>query len=182
MINLESWTITGAKIIGYILGTIALLIITQRFFSRLIIKILDHKYKDQAKLEAKRKTILGVINNATRFIFIIIALLMILSEFNVNIAPLLAGAGVVGFAISFASQNLIKDFISGIFILIENQFEIGDKIQVGPPVNQEGEVVDFTLRKTIIKNDEGAVIFVSNSQISYLINKSKKINNDKGGL
>jgi len=175
MINLETWVITIIKIGGYILVAALIFYIAKRFFSKIIKKVLRKKYKESEELEAKQKTILGVIDNTIKIILIIVVLLMALSDLNVNIAPLLAGAGVVGFAISFACQNLIKDFLSGMFLLIEDQLDVGDRVQFGPPINQEGEVIDFTLRKTTIRNDEGALVFVPNNQISYLINKSKNL-------
>ncbi len=99
-------------------------------------------------------------------VFFLIAVLIVLSYWGVNIIPILTGASILGLAISFGSQTLIKDFISGFFILLEDQYSIGDKVKIG---NFEGEVQEITLRLTILKDSKGNQIFIPNSQVTTVI-------------
>jgi small conductance mechanosensitive channel len=95
---------------------------------------------------------------------------MVLDKLGVNIIPILAGAGVLGLAIGFGAQSLVKDVISGFFILLENQFAIGDKVIID---GTTGVVENMTLRLTTLRLDDGSIQYVPNSSISKVINKSK---------
>ena len=99
------------------------------------------------------------------------AVLAVLDQLGVNVAPLIASAGVVGVAIGFGAQSLVKDFFSGMFILIENQFGVGDTIQVGDIV---GEVEMMTLRITTIRDMDGALWHVRNGDIDQVGNHSAR--------
>lgn len=131
------------------------------------------KRVSEERMLAKTKTLRGFLKNIVDFILLFVAVLMILSQFNINITPILTGAGVLGLAISFGSQTLIKDLISGFFILIEDQFNVGDYVKIG---NFEGEVYKLTIRLTVLKDKEGNLIYIPNSQIVNVvrIKKSKK--------
>lgn len=98
------------------------------------------------------------------------ALLMLLSTFGINVTPLLAGAGVAGLAISLGAQTLIKDLIAGILILIENQFAVGDLIEVGPA---SGQVEVVTLRTTQVRAPTGQLYTIPNGEIRILANQTK---------
>ncbi len=100
-----------------------------------------------------------------------IAILIILSHWDINIIPLLTGAGLAGLAISFGAQTLVKDIISGFFILIEDQFSVGDKVKIA---NVEGTVVRVTLRLTILKDKNNNQIYIPNSQIATVIRYYEK--------
>ena len=96
----------------------------------------------------------------------VVLLLMVLSLFGVDIRPILAGAGVVGLAIGFGAQSLVKDFVSGLFILVEDQYGIGDKVKIG---SNEGKVIRITMRSTVLKDDEGKNYYISNGTINNVI-------------
>ena len=100
----------------------------------------------------------------------IIAIFMILPEFRINIGPLLAGAGVVGIAIGFGAQGLIRDIISGIFIIIEDQYAKGDWIQIGAI---DGEVEYLGLRRTVLRDFNGTHHTIPNGEIKVASNYSK---------
>jgi small conductance mechanosensitive channel len=100
-------------------------------------------------------------------LILLIALLMILYELGINIAPLLAGAGVVGLGISLGAQTIIKDFLGGVIILSENQFTIGDVISVG---QLTGTVERITLRATYLRDSEGKLILIPNGDIRTISN------------
>lgn len=111
---------------------------------------------------SKTRTVRGLLKNILDVVFLIISILIILSHFGVDIRPVLAGAGIVGLAISFGSQTLIKDILSGIFIITEDQFNIGDTVKIGDNV---GKVEKFTLRITVLRSNENNLIYIPNSQI-----------------
>jgi small-conductance mechanosensitive channel len=96
--------------------------------------------------------------------------LVLLGEFGISLGPLLAGAGVVGLAIGFGAQNLVRDVLAGLFVLIEDQYGVGDIIDTG---RASGEVEDFSLRMTKIRDVEGTLWFVPNGLIGELGNKSQ---------
>ncbi len=145
------------------------------FFSRMILKLVvkrlvriaDDGDDSRVSQKEKRAKTLGYIILATGNIIIcVIILLMVLSLFGIDITPILAGAGVIGLAIGFGAQSLVKDFVSGLFILVENQYGIGDKVKIG---NFEGKVIRITMRSTILKDDEGKIYYISNGSINNVI-------------
>lgn len=121
--------------------------------------------------EARIKTLRDVITNAGSIFIWIIVLMTLLSELGINIGPLIASAGVVGFAIGFGSQQLVRDFISGFFILLENQFNRGDVIEVA---GKKGRVVKINMRTTILFDDmENKLHIIPNSQITAVTRLKK---------
>ncbi len=100
---------------------------------------------------------------------LVFALILTLDIF-MDIGPLLAGAGVIGLAVSFGSQSLVKDLIGGFFILSENQFDVGDVIEVA---GKAGAVERMTLRVVVLRDVEGVVHFVPNGQITTVSNKTR---------
>lgn len=115
---------------------------------------------------AKSKTVRSFLKNIADGFLFFVAILMILSQFGVNILPILTGASVLGLAISFGAQTLIKDLISGFFILMEDQFNVGDYVKIG---NFEGEVYKLTMRLTVLKDKKGNLTYIPNSQINSVI-------------
>ncbi len=122
-------------------------------------------------VKARRRTTLqGMLVNSARYFIYFIALLMILGQMGVNWQPILAGAGVVGLAIGFGAQRLVRDIISGLFILVEDQFAIGDYITLGAV---SGEVVELGLRVTKIRDDNGCICTVANGDVTATCNYSR---------
>ena len=99
-----------------------------------------------------------------------IAISTILSEFGINLGPLLAGAGILGVALGFGAQNLVRDFLAGIFMLIEDQYGVGDVIDVGPAF---GTVEAVSLRTTRLRDVEGNLWHIPNGTITRVANKSQ---------
>ena len=140
-----------------------------RSFYLILKKYLEQKVKDG--LEEKRKriqTLLSAIGGTAKLIIWVLAFLMVLPELGINIGPILASLGLAGFAIGMAAKEILSDFISGLFVLLEDQYHVGDRIRVG---NLEGEVVEFNLRRTILKDDQGNFHLIPNSQIKILSKK-----------
>ena len=119
---------------------------------------------------AKRaRTLGGVLTNITTFLVIVISALMILREFGVDISPALTGAGIVGVALGFGAQSLVKDLIGGFFLILENQIRVGDVIAIN---NVGGLVEEINLRTTVLRDEEGTVHVFPNGAITTLANKS----------
>jgi len=146
------------------------------FISTLIIKktlsilLFGAKKTQNEKLIKKTKTLKVFVDSLIYVAVYFIALFFILERWGVNITPFLTGAGILGLTFSFGAQSLAKDLISGFFIIFDNQFEVGDYIKVGA---LEGEVKKITLRQTILKDKNGNLIFIPNSQITSVV-KIKK--------
>jgi small-conductance mechanosensitive channel len=119
---------------------------------------------------AKRARTLGsVLTNASTILVIAIAALMVLREFSVDIAPALTGAGIIGVALGFGAQNLVKDLIGGFFLILENQVRVGDVVAI----NGTGGLVEaINLRTTVLRDEEGTVHIFPNGSISTLANRS----------
>ncbi len=119
-------------------------------------------------------TLTGALSTALIVVIWALAILMALGELGQNIAPLLASAGVAGVALGFGAQSLVRDTLSGFFILLENQFGVGDNLEVQTPSNKvAGRVESLTLRVTSIRAFDGALHFVPNGNIIVASNRSK---------
>ena len=123
---------------------------------------------DRARQRAE--TIGAVMRNIAKVVVAVMAILMILSELSLDLGPLLAGAGIVGVAVGFGSQTLVRDFLAGMFMLIEDQFGIGDVIDVG---EASGVVEGISLRTTRLRDIEGIVWHIPNGEIKRVGNKSQ---------
>jgi small conductance mechanosensitive channel len=116
------------------------------------------------------KTLVAVINGVGIFIIVFIAAMQILPIFGVNMGPLLASAGVAGIAIGFGAQSLVHDVVNGFFILVENQYGIGDVVSIA---GVKGSVETMTLRRTVLRDADGTIHVVPNSQITVVSNQTR---------
>jgi small conductance mechanosensitive channel len=126
--------------------------------------------KPYQRLDLRLSTVSQVLRNVTAIVLVSLGFLAILSRLGFDLIPLLAGAGIVGIAISFAAQGLIKDIINGFLIVLEDQYAVGDVIIVG---QLGGLVENMNLRITQVRNNEGQLITIPNSAISVVQNLSK---------
>lgn len=139
-----------------------------------------HKYSVRAmtrgggttefELEKRARTISGVARKALAILIWSIALFMILNELGLDIRPLLAGAGIVGVAVGFGAQNLFKDVISGLFLLLENQIRVNDVVVIN---GTGGLVEEINLRTTLLRGENGAVHVFPNGAITSLSNLTR---------
>jgi small-conductance mechanosensitive channel len=170
--NITSWlTTSGIKVLGIL---IALIILSQT--SRSIVKWLERFVPEKDTLQAaeakKRAQTLGnILRHAFLIVISFIALMMILGELGIQLGPLLATAGIGAVAVGFGAQSLVKDVISGFFIILENQYRIGDVIEVA---GVSGLVESVNLRKTVLRDLEGKVHTVPNGEIKVVSNLSKE--------
>ncbi len=105
------------------------------------------------------------------FVILGIAVVLVLGELGINLAPIVASAGVVGVALGFGAQNLVRDFLSGLFMLLEDQYGVGDVIDAGPAT---GVVEGVSLRTTRLRDVEGNVWHIPNGTIARVANKSQE--------
>jgi small-conductance mechanosensitive channel len=123
----------------------------------------------QTERENRARTLVSVLHNALRTMAIAVGAIMVLEEFGAPIGPLLGGAAVVGLAIAFGAQSLIKDYFTGFMVLLEQQYMIGDVIQIG---DTTGQVERITLRLTVLRDLEGRVHFIPHGQIATVTNQT----------
>jgi len=148
-------------------------LIFRRVVPRVITKTMKYRMKDKSEfmVEKRSKTISHVITNTIGVVIGVIVLFTILAQVGVNIAPALASLGIVGLAVSFGAQSLIKDIINGLFILMENQYGIGDVVKVG---GISGMVEEVNLRRTVLRDLDGIVHYIPNSEISTASNFTRE--------
>ncbi len=157
-----------------ILLIVVLAIIAQRLLN-LLSRYLTRQIKELddvegSELDKRTDTIFRVINSTGLVLIIGTAVLMILTELGVPVAPVFASVGVVGLALGLGAQTIVKDMISGLFILAENQFTVGDTVEI---TGITGTVERMTLRATIIRDIYGTVHTVPNGDIRVVSNKSR---------
>jgi moderate conductance mechanosensitive channel len=156
------------KIIGVLIISAIILLLIRMMRNRLI------HHSERAALAGLRaqqiRTLASVVYSVGVFLVAFFALMEVLPLFNINIGPLLASAGVAGFAIGFGAQTLVKDFITGFFILIENTFDVGDVIRAA---GVQGTVESLTMRRTMLRDADGTVHMVPNSQMTIISNLTR---------
>ncbi|MBC8387502.1 MAG: mechanosensitive ion channel family protein [Actinobacteria bacterium] len=157
--------------IAIILAVLILIIIIVKIISRRIRKLVEKKISDDRIIIKKRTfTFTSVVSNLIIVIAVVAAALITADEIGINVTPLLAGAGVAGVVIGFGAQSLIKDLINGVFILLEQWFQVGDIVTIG---DTSGTVERLNLRTTVIRDIEGTVHYIPNGEITKLSNKTQ---------
>ncbi|MFH1582428.1 MAG: mechanosensitive ion channel family protein [bacterium] len=156
---------SGIRILSIVIGAFVVQKIARFFVNDAIRKVINH---DDAEAEAKREnTLIRIFNGVINIVIWFAVIIMILSEFNVDIGPVLAGAGILGVALGFGAQWMVRDFLAGIFIIWENQYRVGDVVCLGDVC---GGVEDITLRKTVLRDLEGKLHHVPNGSFTKTSN------------
>ncbi len=150
-------------------------IILRKIVKRTIRLASGKKGESRIMSEKRAKTLGDIIVTTCNVVIYVIVILMLLNLFGVDMAPILAGIGILGLAVGFGAKNLVKDFISGLFILIEDQYSLGDKVQIG---SFEGKVIKITIRSTVLRNEEGKILYAANGSINNAINLSQGLGRD----
>lgn len=163
-------------------GIPILIVLVASFIGYQVLKVIIHramhrivsargkKRRAKEELEKRSDTLTGYISTAVGAMVLVIAIFMILSEVGVDIAPLIAGAGVVGIAIGFGAQSLIKDYLNGLFIIIEDQYNKGDVAKIA---GIAGLVESVSLRRTVLRDLDGIVHSIPNGQITTTSNYTR---------
>ena len=161
----------GLRVAGILLLAVLLIRLLRSATNRLV----QHSAGESASRSARQheqqtQTLAGILNSAGVGIIIAISILMILREIGYDITILAAAAGLASVAVGFGAQNLVRDLINGFFIVFEDQFVVGDTIRVGETI---GRVEHITLRRTVLRDPQGAVVTVLNGQIQQVANLSR---------
>ena len=160
--------IAVVALVAYFMGTRIVAFVVKR-----AVKGARHRSWHKKDIEKRQKTLVSLFTSIWRLVIVITAAYAILRVFNPNItsdlAPLFASAGIIGIALGFGAQSLIKDFLSGIFIISENQYRVGDIIDIE---GFSGTVERIGTRSTVIRDVDGQVHYFPNGMIQHVINKT----------
>ena len=160
---------TGVRIL--IILILALIMIRiSRVVSRRVMSLFFEKKKDE-EAEKRANTLSNVISKVLNIVIWIFALITMLGELNIEIGPILAAAGIVGLAVGFAGQSMVKDYLNGFYILLWDQIRVGDVVQIA---GQGGFVEDINLKMTTIRDLAGNVHFIPNGIIDMVTNMTKE--------
>jgi small conductance mechanosensitive channel len=171
--NFKNWfTDHGVNILIILIVGVVLWFIVKQYLPRLVERIMAKPKKGESREGMKKRTdtLTGVFVGVARVIIALLVFFMILTELNVDIGPILAGSAVIGVAIGFGAQWLIKDLIAGVFVLMENQYRVGDVVRVADVV---GLVEDINMRKTVLRDLDGIVHHVPNGEIRVASNYTR---------
>ncbi len=147
---------------------IALAFVFYKILTFLLNRALHTKYL-KSKNKKRVNTTLSLINNCLKYIIIFLTILVVLNNFGINVSSILAGLGIVAAVLTLAFQDLAKDFIAGISIVMEDQFEIGDNVMIN---GFRGDVIEMGLKTTRLRDYKGAVQIISNHMITEVTNYS----------
>jgi small conductance mechanosensitive channel len=129
------------------------------------------RQKEDPEFQKRTQTLVSIVRYALVFTILIVASMTLLREFGIEIGPILAAAGIVGLAVGFGAQSLVKDVISGFFILLEDQIRVGDVVQIA---GKGGLVEKINLKTTILRDLAGNVHYVPNGHIDVVTNMTKE--------
>jgi small conductance mechanosensitive channel len=159
--------------VGTRAGTIVLVLVLALVIWEVLSVVIEHwisRPQEDSLRSARLETLLPLARKAALVVIVVVVTMTVLSELGVNIGPLLAGAGVVGLAVGFGAQTLVKDIITGAFILIEDSISIDDFVDVG---GHEGTVESLSIRTICIRDTEGSVHTVPFSAVTSIINYTR---------
>ncbi|WP_326697512.1 mechanosensitive ion channel family protein [Streptomyces sp. NBC_01754] len=179
--NWSTWLNTGLRILLIAAVALVLRYVIRRALTNLIARMnrsaqavegtaLGGLLVNAERRRQRSEAIGSVLRSVTSFLILGTAALMILGAFQINLAPLLASAGVAGVALGFGARNLVTDFLSGVFMILEDQYGVGDQIDAGVA---SGEVVEVGLRVTKLRGDNGAIWYVRNGEVKRIGNLSQ---------
>ncbi|MET8976211.1 mechanosensitive ion channel family protein [Streptomyces sp. NPDC004539] len=179
--NWSTWLAIGLRV----LLIVVIAVVLRKVVLRAITKLIDRMNRTvesvdgtalggllaNAERRHQRSQAIGsVLRSVASFMILGTAALMVLSTFQINLAPLLASAGVAGVAIGFGARNLVTDFLSGVFMILEDQYGVGDQIDAGVAT---GEVIEVGLRVTKLRGADGEIWYVRNGEVKRIGNLSQ---------
>ncbi|MCU1594816.1 MAG: MscS Mechanosensitive ion channel [Frankiales bacterium] len=156
-----------------VLLILALALVLRFLLHRVVQRVISTAQKGGVLSERRRQraeTLGSVLRSIASFTVGAVAGAMVMSELGLDLTPIIASAGVVGVAVGFGAQNLVKDFLTGMFMLLEDQYGVGDTIDAGPAI---GTVESVSLRTTRLRDVEGTVWHIRNGEIARIGNKSQ---------
>ena len=172
--EVEKWFTDGHgfSVLVILITGVILWLIARQTIPPLVGRLMDRPQKGESPEGIRRRadTLKSVFLGVVRGLIVVMVVFMILGQLGVEIGPVLAGFGIVGVAVGFGAQYLVRDLIAGIFILMENQYRVGDVASVG---GVSGSVEDINLRKTVLRDLDGIVHHVPNGEIRVASNYSR---------
>ncbi len=165
-IGLQIALIAGAALIGFLVLRAAVAISVRHLIERRTTESADGVLP-RAELERRVNTIARLAIRVAATVIVVIAVLMTLDLFGIDIGPAVAGLGVVGIAVGLGAQTLVRDWLAGIFVVLENQYSSGDVVRIA---GVEGVVEDFSLRRTALRDLDGTIHTVPNGQVTVTSN------------
>ncbi|MCA9343015.1 mechanosensitive ion channel family protein [Candidatus Saccharibacteria bacterium] len=128
------------------------------------------KFKSHREEKLREETLISISNAAIKVGVVLVVIMLILSELGIDIGPLLAGAGIAGVALGFGAQSMVEDYLSGMFIILENQFRVGDVVRFNNEDRISGVVERITVRQTVLRDLDGMVHHIPNGEIKVATN------------
>jgi small conductance mechanosensitive channel len=160
---------SGIRVAVILLLAVVTVRVARRVVPRTVNRLADATRRD-ARWEQRTKTLSGTMVSVIGVVVWATAFITVIGQLGFNLGPLLAGAGVVGVAVGFGAQQLVRDVISGFFILVEDQFGVGDSVTAG---GVSGTVESMTLRLTRLRGDDGALHHLRNGDLGIVTNTSR---------
>ncbi|MFH1462355.1 MAG: mechanosensitive ion channel family protein [bacterium] len=155
---LIDWILSsGIKIFFILIAASLLNKFGKNFIGKTIRKAVTHE--DREAEEKRENTLIGIFGGILKIMVWSIAIMMALSELGIDVGPVIAGAGILGVALGFGAQYMVRDFLAGLFIILENQYRVGDVVCLDDTC---GGVEDITLRKTVLRDLDGKVYHIPN--------------------
>ena len=152
---------------------VVIAIVIQRVANKFIGKLVKRsvraaKYEEKRDEKAREATLKSIFSTTMTVFVWFVAFLMVLAQFNVNLGPLIASAGIAGLAIGFGAQSLVKDIVNGTFILLESQYRVSDVVEINQEIS--GTVERFTMRVTVLRDLDGMQHYIPNGTIETATN------------
>ena len=161
----------GMRLLAILLIALFLVRVLRILTRRLIAAASNESATRVARMrERQTKTLAGILYSGGTAVIIIVAVLTALPEFGFNITPVAAAAGLASLSIGFGAQHVVRDFINGFFTVLEDQYVVGDIVRIGDIV---GRVEHLTLRRTVVRDPQGALVTIPNGEITKVANLSR---------
>jgi moderate conductance mechanosensitive channel len=176
--SLRDWRLHGfdylfdaaMDVAGVLLGALVAWLVIRAIATRIERWGEDGRTEFRTAREQRARTSAKLFRHVARALLVVVTALLVLGQLGFNVSPLLASAGVVGLAVSFGSQSLVRDFVTGFFLQLEHQFALGDVIRIG---TVEGTVENVTLRLVYLRDGRGALHIIPNGQILQVTNLTR---------
>lgn len=173
-VSTQEWIVrnyvTGLRILVILLVAAAI----NRYSSHIVKRLMEHvvridRYTSKVDRERRLNTLSGLLNVVIHFVVWVLSIILTITMLGINAAPIFASAGLVGAGLAFGAQSLVKDFLSGVFIISENQYRVGDFIELS---GVNGTVQSIGLRSTVLRDMSGSVHHIPNGSIVVVTNKT----------
>ncbi len=170
-LRLVTWLLThGIRILIIILAAYLVNYLSRKFIEKIVkVTVTADRHNSRIAERKREETLIKIFAWTIRVIMVLVVMMLVLNEMGLSIGPMLAGAGILGLAVGFGGQYLIRDFFTGFFMILENQYRIGDAVSLD---QTSGLVEDISLRMTTLRDLDGTVHYVPHGDIKRVANQS----------